>query len=214
MTFRKVNLIRLMSLAIWVALAVVVSARPSLVQADSGAASASLKEKSGSSDASRETSKIDLNTATKEELDALPGIGAANAQKIIDGRPYKSKSDLERKGILSSSAYAKIKDKVTARQAAKDGSTGTATNSSSDSRAKPNPVAPKTTSNSRSETENKSAGSTETAQSPPENGMVWVNLSTRVYHREGDRWYGKTKNGKFMSEADAQKAGYRPAKME
>lgn len=42
--------------------------------------------------------------------------------------------------------------------------------------------------------------------------MVWVNLNTGVYHREGDRWYGKTKKGKFMSEADAQKAGFRPAK--
>jgi hypothetical protein len=42
--------------------------------------------------------------------------------------------------------------------------------------------------------------------------MVWVNLKTGVYHREGDRWYGKTKNGKFMTESDAQKAGYRASK--
>ena len=42
--------------------------------------------------------------------------------------------------------------------------------------------------------------------------MVWVDLDTKVYHREGDRWYGKTKNGKLMSESDAQKAGYRAAK--
>ena len=50
------------------------------------------------------------------------------------------------------------------------------------------------------------------AQTPPEKGMVWVNLNTGVYHREEDRWYGETKKGKFMSESDAQKAGYRPAK--
>ena len=50
------------------------------------------------------------------------------------------------------------------------------------------------------------------AQTPPEKGMVWVNLNSGIYHREGDQWYGKTKHGKFMSEADAQKAGYRVSK--
>lgn len=40
---------------------------------------------------------------------------------------------------------------------------------------------------------------------------VWVNLDTRVYHK-GGRWYGKTKNGKFMTEDDAKKAGYKAAK--
>jgi hypothetical protein len=40
---------------------------------------------------------------------------------------------------------------------------------------------------------------------------VWVNLDTGVYHK-GDRWYGKTKNGKFMNVDDAKKAGYKPAK--
>jgi hypothetical protein len=47
---------------------------------------------------------------------------------------------------------------------------------------------------------------------PPSRGMVWVNTSTGVYHYEGDRWYGKTKEGKFMTETDAQKAGYRASK--
>jgi hypothetical protein len=42
--------------------------------------------------------------------------------------------------------------------------------------------------------------------------MVWVNTETGVYHKEGDRWYGKTKEGKWMTESDAEKAGYRVSK--
>jgi hypothetical protein len=42
--------------------------------------------------------------------------------------------------------------------------------------------------------------------------MVWVNTDTRVYHKRGTRWYGKTRHGKYMLEADAVKAGYKPAK--
>ena len=41
--------------------------------------------------------------------------------------------------------------------------------------------------------------------------MVWVNTASGVYHKSG-RWYGKTKEGKFMTEADAIKAGYRASK--
>src|SRR5438067_13744970 len=58
-------------------------------------------------------SKLDLNTASKKELDALPGIGDTYAQKIIEGRPYTSKSDLVKIGVLPSSAYDKNKDEVT-----------------------------------------------------------------------------------------------------
>ena len=44
------------------------------------------------------------------------------------------------------------------------------------------------------------------------NGMVWVNTATKTYHKAGYAWYGKTKQGKYMTEADATKAGYKEEK--
>jgi hypothetical protein len=80
------------------------------------------------------------------------------------------------------------------------------------SAAKPTPAAttaPSTTSSAPAQT-----SATTKPQAPPANaaGVVWINTDTGVYHKQGTRWYGKTKHGKYMLESDAIKAGYKPAK--
>ena len=60
--------------------------------------------------------KLDINSAAKSDLAALPVIGDAIADKIVAGRPYKTKRDLVTKKILTEKQYAKIKDKIIAKQ--------------------------------------------------------------------------------------------------
>ena len=59
---------------------------------------------------------IDINSASKSELDALPGIGSARADAIIKGRPYKGKDELTQKSIIPQGVYDGIKDKIIAKQ--------------------------------------------------------------------------------------------------
>jgi DNA uptake protein ComE-like DNA-binding protein len=59
---------------------------------------------------------IDINSASKADLDALPGIGAARSDAIIKGRPYKGKDDLVNKKVIPQNVYDGIKDKIIAKQ--------------------------------------------------------------------------------------------------
>src|SRR6478609_5158911 len=91
-------------------------------QGGAAAGSKDAAKKTASADASTKKTKkadlVDINAASKEELTALPGIGDAYSQKIIDGRPYNTKRDLVTKKIIPQATYDQVKDKIIAHHVA------------------------------------------------------------------------------------------------
>ncbi|MGI8990273.1 MAG: ComEA family DNA-binding protein [Bryobacteraceae bacterium] len=150
--------------------------------------------------------KVDLNSASEADLDKLPGVGPATAKKIIAGRPYTSAADLSRAGVPAKT-IANITPFVIVGGAASKATAATPpVPAPTHKAAVPAATQPMTASNSMTPSATQAPGGG--------NGMVWVNTETKVYHHQGDRWYGRTKTGKYMSEADAQKAGYRDSKQD
>src|SRR5947207_3266755 len=68
------------------------------------------KHKKADSDKAAAQGQVDVNSASKEELEALPGIGPALADKIIQNRPYKAKRELVSRNVIPDSTYKNIKD--------------------------------------------------------------------------------------------------------
>jgi hypothetical protein len=156
--------------------------------------------------------KVNVNTASEAELQSLPGVSKKQADKLIANRPYASVADLSKAG-LSAKKIKKLAPLVTfggaaaaaspakTEKTAQPSSAGSASVSgASEHPTKPKAAAPPTGSEAAQ------------TQTPPQPGMVWANSKTKIYHVEGDRYYGKTKNGQWMTESDALKAGYRKAK--
>ena len=200
------------------------------------------EKKAASQSASQpSSSKADINTASESELEAVKGIGPATAKKIISSRPYSSLDDLKKAGLTQaridkmrefltvspgSAASESMSTKSKPATSTSSSSKPAASTGNADTGKKPSlweklkgkkttdtsQPAPASTSAS-APAQNASTSASATSPAPGGgNGKVWANKETKVFHREGDRWYGKTKNGMYMTEQEALAAGYRPVK--
>lgn len=191
--------------------------------------------------ADKSAAKADINTSSEADLEAVNGIGPATAKKIVANRPYASIDDLKKAG-LTAAKIDKLRGSLTVSAAASAPAATSTKGSSSSSASKPSSSSSTSSSapasstssssskpslwerlkgkkadnaqgNSNAQGNTQTQASANTPQAPGGgNGKVWVNKDTKVFHREGDRWYGKTKNGEYMTEKDAIAAGYRPVK--
>jgi DNA uptake protein ComE-like DNA-binding protein len=152
------------------------------------------------------TPKVDVNNATEKQLMTLPGIDAARARRIIAARPYSTVEDLTRTG-LPAAVIARLAPFATAGPKVPPATTPAAMPvAGAGVPASQGPPLPPASSAPPAPTLAAPAGT------PPAPGMVWANPDSKIYYFPGNRWYGKTRHGQYMTEADAIKAGYRAAR--
>jgi hypothetical protein len=176
--------------------------------------------------AESKTEKVNLNTADEKTIAGAKSVGEKLAEELVKNRPYKTWDDVSKvKGVGSGKKLdslkmvLKLSEGVPAAAAPAEKSVKESKTAMTEKAAAVAPTAAAApaavaggAAAGASKAKSADVSSSVAPQSPPVKGMVWVNTSTKVFHREGDEWYGKTKHGKFMTEDDAIKAGYHESK--
>lgn len=170
--------------------------------------------------------KVDLNTASLASLERLPGVDQNTAKLIIAHRPYSSVADLSKSGVPASTIETitpLVKVSPLGKAAAATGNgvekaaagiekgadaTATGVEKGVSGAAKGVEKGAAATASAANTVDHKLTGAARVAPKP---GMVWVDTNTNLYHKAGDASYGTTKKGKWLTEKEAVKRGYRAA---
>ena len=108
---------KLVALLVAVLFALGIAATPAAAQKDAPKAADTKAAPKASTGKEMPKDKLDINSASAEDLQKLPGIGEALSKKIVENRPYKRKDELVQKKVIPGPTYDKIKDHIIAKQA-------------------------------------------------------------------------------------------------